>query len=281
MLFSPHNLSKWAYQVYGPIDTGVPLSSTDTPSNIPGLTSFELPLRHRIEAAIAFKYAARITEAHKQPSDALGEETQTWSPKFAQNHSLTNTSAPHASVNSRHYMAQAAKPPQDNSTYVFGHVSNGSFYPTGGEKASTEAITFTASESDHVNSYPGPQTFDQGYFADANTSDISIDSDSESETESTSNAAASIEGDGWVRAPRLAFVLQQLEDKVQLKILEQYGTVRFDAFAVRLQMLREVNRHDSTSSGGLDPMLTRRSMSRATIREISWVTKIMHLTDVN
>ncbi|KUI53704.1 hypothetical protein VP1G_01169 [Cytospora mali] len=236
---SPQNLSKWAYQVYGPIYTGLPLSSTGTPSNITRLTSFELTLRHQIEAAIASKYATRTTAALKQPADALGDTNQKLSPNVAQNHSITKSSATHASVNSRHYMAHAAKPPQDKSTYAFGHVSNGSFYPTVGEKASTEANTFTTSESNHVKNYPEPQFPDQGYFSDADTSDISIVSDSECETESTSNVAASIKGDGWVRTPRLASVLQQLEDKVQLKILEQYGTFRFDAFVVRFQMLRE------------------------------------------
>jgi hypothetical protein len=138
------------------------------------------------------------------------------------------------------------RPLQDQPANIPSHEFSSSLCRVGSRCYSTQP---TQPDADYSGYYPtstDPRTISEGYLADEETLDQSytVSHPDSSEVSWACISVSNPDDNAWIRTARTGFGLEQIERQLKVMIESYHGSVRFDCFPVRFQLLsEEQNRH--------------------------------------
>lgn len=146
-----------------------------------------------------------------------------------------------------HTTAPVVRPPQDQPANVPSHKPSSSPHSTGSEYYSTQPTQPDVYDPSSHSTGPDPQSIYGGYLTDYDTSDNSSTTPhpDSSEVSWACTKTSGPDDNSWIRTARMDFGLEQIERQLKVMIETYHGSVRFDCFPVRFQLLsEEQNRHN-------------------------------------
>lgn len=227
-------ISEWSRQVYGPRESPSTVPVPSTNESIPATRAtqaIENMLRNQIKVIMANRMQNAITTAAKQSSDPIPQlvymqvDGRQDGPT-TQNHPTTTP---------------IMRPHQNQPANVPSHRSSSSLYRTRSRYCSTQPTQPDADYSGYYTTNTDAQTISEGYLADEETSDKSytvshLDS---SEVSWDCTSVSNSDDNAWIRTARTGFGLEHIERQLKVMIESYHGSVRFDCFPVRFQLLSE------------------------------------------